>query len=252
MANAINFLTSSMTSQLRGWAGINSKPAAKKPAQLLQLFDIENCPYCRLVREALTELDLDAMIYPCPKGGTRYRPEVIEHGGKAQFPYLIDPNTGVAMYESLEIIEYLYRTYGERDLPLKWRLGSLQKTSSLLASTCRLLNSHAAISTKPPAKPLELYSFEASPFARPVRELLCHLEIPYILRSCGRNRLDEWLFPPVREMLGVIPKSELHNRKHLVAKEGKISIPYLYDPNTGHGMFESEMIMDYLVHEYRC
>ena len=42
----------------------------------------------RLVREALTELDLDAMIYPCPKGGKRFRPLATDLGGKTRFPLL--------------------------------------------------------------------------------------------------------------------------------------------------------------------
>ena len=92
---------------VRGTQGIQSRPAAEKPQVLLQLYDIENCPYCRLVREALTELDLDAEILPCPKGGERFRTEVVERGGKAQFPYLVDPNTGAEMYESLDIIDWL-------------------------------------------------------------------------------------------------------------------------------------------------
>jgi glutathione S-transferase len=29
----------------------------------------------------------------------------------AQVPYLIDPNTGVEMFESAEIVEYLEKTY---------------------------------------------------------------------------------------------------------------------------------------------
>ena len=39
---------------------------------------------------------------------------MVERGGKAQFPYLVDPNTGVEMYESLDIIDYLFETYGQR------------------------------------------------------------------------------------------------------------------------------------------
>ena len=87
-------ITSSMlTSQLRGWAGtVAFRPAKRQPEQPLALYDMENCPYCRLVREALTELDLDAMIYPCPKGGTRFRPVMKALGGKHQFPFLVDPN----------------------------------------------------------------------------------------------------------------------------------------------------------------
>ena len=46
------------------------------------------------VREALTLLDLDVLIYPCPKGGTTFRPRARELSGKEQFPFLVDPNTG--------------------------------------------------------------------------------------------------------------------------------------------------------------
>jgi glutathione S-transferase len=250
MLNQVDLLRSTLTSSLRGWTGINSKPAAIKPAQLLQLYDIEACPYCRLVREALTELNLDAEIYPCPKKGERFRPEVIARGGKAQFPYLVDPNTGTDMYESLDIVRYLYQIYGERDLPLKWRLGGLQKFSSALASAPRVNRGMRANTAIIGAKKLELYSFEASPFARPVRELLCELEIPYILRSCGRSRLDEWLPPPVRERLGIVPQSELENRVQLQQREGRVAIPYLYDPNTDTGLFDSSAIIDYLQQQY--
>ncbi|MEM9442104.1 MAG: glutathione S-transferase N-terminal domain-containing protein, partial [Pseudomonadota bacterium] len=75
-----------------------------RPAKLLELFEFENCPYCRFVREVLTELDLDAIIYPCPKGGQRFRPRVIELGGRAQFPFLVNPNTDEQLYESSDII----------------------------------------------------------------------------------------------------------------------------------------------------
>ena len=60
----------------------------------------------------MTWLDLEAHIFPCPKGGTRFRPEVERRGGKQQFPYLVDPNAGKALYESDEIIRYLYQEYG--------------------------------------------------------------------------------------------------------------------------------------------
>lgn len=46
------------------------------------------------VREAVSILDLDVMMYPCPKDGPTWRPKAIEMGGKSQFPYLVDVNTG--------------------------------------------------------------------------------------------------------------------------------------------------------------
>ena len=118
MTSAVSLFTSTLASSLRGWQGICSRIDSVKPARLLKLYDIENCPYCRIVREVLTELDLDAEIYPCPKGGERFSPELIERGGKAQVPYLVDPNTGEEMYESIDIIKYLYGTYGGGGVPL--------------------------------------------------------------------------------------------------------------------------------------
>ena len=97
---------------------------------------------------------------------------------------------------------------------------------------------------------LELYSFEGSPYARPVREKLCELEIPYILRSCGRSELNDWLLPPVRDALNIDHESKLPNRKDLKEQEGRVSIPYLYDPNEDQGMFESAQILDYLQAQY--
>jgi glutathione S-transferase len=241
-----NMASSMMATLLRASNGIQSAPAAVKPEKTLQLYDIENCPYCRLVREALTELDLDVEIYPCPKTGQRFRPEVLGRGGKAQFPYLVDPNTGVEMYESLDIIAYLFETYGRRKLPLKWKAGKLQTLGSMLASAPRVGRGTKAKPGRLPEYLLELYSFESSPYARPVRELLCELEIPYILRNCGRTRLEEWVLPPLRERLNVQPDSEVENRRLLQEKEGKVSIPYLYDPNTERGLFESADILEYL------
>ncbi|MDH4040142.1 MAG: glutathione S-transferase N-terminal domain-containing protein [Gammaproteobacteria bacterium] len=247
---ATNIAGSLLATLVRGSNGIQSTPATVKPKKMLQLYDIENCPYCRLVREALTELDLDAEIYPCPKAGERFRPEVEARGGKAQFPYLVDPNTGTEMYESLDIVAYLFETYGQRALPLKWRAGKLQTFGSMLASAPRVAHNAKARPGVEPEYMLELYSFESSPYARPVRELLCEMEIPYILRNCGRTNLQEWILPPVRKALQITPQSTLENRRILQDMEGRVSIPYLYDPNSETGLFESEDIMQYLRDTY--
>ncbi len=245
-----NLFTSTLASSLRGWQGIVARTDAEQPGELLTLYEFENCPYCRIVREVLTELDIDALIFPCPKGGERYRDAVLARGGKAQFPYLVDPNTGAEMYNSMEIVRYLYQQYGGGDVPLKWRVATLQKVSSSLASVARITRGTYAVPSTPPVEPLELYSFEGSPFARPVRETLCQMEIPYILRSCGRSEPGEWLPPRLRERLGLEPGSKLHNRTALLEKEGKQGIPYLVDPNTGEALFESEAIVAYLQDTY--
>lgn len=250
MIAPLNLLNSTLISSLRGWQGIQSRTDAVTPPQRLQLFDRENCPYCRLVREALNELNLDVEIFPVPAFGRRYRDRLEELSGKTQVPFLVDPNTETKMGESMDIVRYLFETYGHGDLPLRWQMGPLQTISSTIASAARLMESKGGTSSYTPEIMLELYSFEASPYARPVRELLSAMEIPYVLKSCGRSELAEWLLPPVREHLKIPVNSKLTNRIELQDKEGKMSIPYLWDPNREKGLFESDAIMDYLKQEY--
>ncbi|GAB5380217.1 MAG: glutathione S-transferase N-terminal domain-containing protein [Aliiglaciecola sp.] len=248
--HSLNFASSMLGTILRTGTGISVTPAKIKPEKLLKLYEFEACPYCRLVREALTELDLDAEIYPCPKGGERYRPYVKELGGKAQFPFLVDPNNDTKMYESFDIIKYLFETYGQRSVPLKWQLQPIHTFSSSLVSTARIGVGKNKKPSTAPEQLLELYSFESSPFARLVRDTLCELEIPYILRNCGRTELGEWLIPPVRDMLNIHPQSKLYNRIALQEKTGRMSIPYLIDPNNDVAMFEAAEIVEYLQSAY--
>ena len=246
----LNIATSLASTVLRAGVGVTARPGAQQPAELLRLYEFEGCPHCRLVREVLTELDLDALILPCPKGGTRYREEVLEKGGKAQFPYFEDPNTGQAMYESADIIAYLFATYGDGKTSWHWRLVELQRLRSVLTSVTRFGAGTWARPSKRPDEPLELYSFEASPFARPVRDLLCELEIPYVLRSVGRTQLADWVPPALRRAAARQAAPRTRNRQALQARAGVISVPYLVDPNTGREMAESAAILDYLRETY--
>lgn len=49
------------------------------------------------MREAISILDINVLYYPCPKDGPTWRKQVVEETGKAQFPYMKDPNTGASM-----------------------------------------------------------------------------------------------------------------------------------------------------------
>lgn len=242
----INLAGSLMATSLRGGMGVATQPVAQRPRFLFELYDFEACPYCRLVREALTELDLDATIYPCPKGGERFRPTVVERGGKAQFPFLVDPNRGEQMYESADIVNYLFETYGQRKPPVYWQWMDLQQLGSGIAGAVRFGAGLRAAPSRPAAQPLELYSFESSPFARPVRERLCELEIPYVLRSSGRSTTADWMPPQVRDAIYPDYEPETVNRRALKARAGRVTIPYLVDPNTGTELGESAQILDYL------
>ena len=247
----IDVNTSVVASSLAVWRGTAAfAPARRQPEQALVLYDFEACPFCRLVREALTEMDLDAEIRPCPRGGARFRPEAETLGGRRQFPLLVDPNGPAVLYESAEIIAYLARTYdaaahGTRGL---WR--GVRVAQSQLASAARLLRGMRVRPSRAPAAPLELYSFESSPFSRLVREVLCELELPYLLRNTGKAVWPDMGPPWVRRRFFPDTPITGRNRARLFARTGRVQVPYLVDPNTGEEMFESARIVGYLERTY--
>jgi glutathione S-transferase len=225
MSRMVDLATSFAATLATGGTGAFVGALGPRPERPLELYEFEACPFCRKVREALSILDLEALVHPCPKGGERYRPEVVRRGGKAQFPYLVDPNAGVEMYESDDIIAHLFRRYGRGAPP--WFLGfsPVATTAAMLASVCRPAAGGRKRPARAPALPLELWSFEASPYCRLVREELSSLEIPYLLHNVAQGS-------PRREAF--------------LARAGKIQVPYLLDPNEGREMFESAEIVAYL------
>jgi len=214
-------------------AGVSVGPLGRRPEQPLELYEFEGCPYCRKVREALTALDLEAWIRPCPRGGHRFRDELERRTGRQLFPYLIDPNTGKEMFESDEIVRYLFAEYGDGHVPAVLGAGALTDLSSGLAGLHRSLLGLGvrAQPSRLPARPLELWSFEGSPFCRIVREKLCSLELPYLLHNVGKQS-------PSREAF--------------VERSGKMMVPWLLDPNTGAALFESADIVATLDRSYRA
>ena len=100
----MNSFLSRITSALRLYNG--SKVALRKsrsvPPHSLVLYEYEQSPWCRKVRETLCILDLDAEIKPCPRETFRAegafstvsinRRELSERYGKDRllFPFLVD------------------------------------------------------------------------------------------------------------------------------------------------------------------
>jgi len=245
-------LTSNLvTSTLAQWRGTIVRGQGDQTSQLLHLYDMEGCPFCRLVREALTELGLDAVIYPCPKGGSRFRNRVLELGGRTRFPFLVDPNRQEMLYESAAIVHYLHQHYGSGSLPRSARVNLFSKLRSFSASASRFGNGLYAKPAKRPERMLELYSFESSPFSRRVRELLCELEIPYVVRNCGKTSGKDFLLPQIRDRLPIRYEPTSGNRQALLEETGRVAVPFLVDPNTGARLFESAAIVDYLKHQYQ-
>jgi glutathione S-transferase len=103
------------------------------PETMLELWSFEGSPFTRLVRERLCELELPFVLHNVAKerwqdmgpavlrlkpgpyvpivGGKREK-ELPKMQGRLQVPYLVDANTGVQMFESKDIIQYLNHTYG--------------------------------------------------------------------------------------------------------------------------------------------
>ncbi|MFK8051814.1 MAG: glutathione S-transferase N-terminal domain-containing protein [Woeseiaceae bacterium] len=250
MNNPLNIAGSVIASVLTTPRGLMSDPARSQPARLIKLYEMENCPHCRVVREALTRLDLDAMILPCPKGGERYRPEAIRIGGKAQFPLLVDTNTNTVMYESINIVHYLYKTYAGRKALPKTLMRAINSTAASFASAVRMNHGIHARPSRQPEKPLELFSFETSPFARLVRERLCEMEISYRLRSMGKSKVKDLIPPAIRRTSMPDYEHTGRNRELMFERMGHVQVPLLIDPNTGVEMFESSDIIDYLQDTY--
>lgn len=201
------------------------------PPRPLQLFEFEACPFCRRVREAMTELDLSVEVYPCPKGSVRHRELVRSLGGKEQFPFLIDPNTGVSIYESSDIVNYLFEKYGNGKNPSAGLLQSTLITGwmpTILRAGRGMTLWEKARRDQPPGM-LELFSYENNPYARIVREALCELELPYILQNVGEGSRRE---------------------KILMDLSGSKEVPFIIDPNTGTKMGDYKKILDYLFQTY--
>ncbi|KAI7996167.1 hypothetical protein LOK49_LG10G00739 [Camellia lanceoleosa] len=135
-----------------------------------------------------------------------------------RFPFLVDPNTGKSMYESSEIVKYLFQQYGKGRSPSMGLLESpLSSHNTLLTGWVptilragRGMTLWEKARTESPSKKLELFSYENNPYARIVHEALCELELPYILQT----------------------------------------VPYIIDPNTGTQIGDYKKILSYLVQTY--
>lgn len=228
-AQALDFARSIAATIVRGGSGGMVTSYGARPAGQLVLYERETCPYSRLVREALSHLDLDALIKPCPFGEWRHHGELRMLSGDEQVPFLVDEGTGQKLGGSKAIIAYLFERYGDGRLPLQLRVHPLAELTSKLATRLRGREDKPHEPAEPPNKPLELYGYEASPYSRTVREKLGELGIPYVCRNLARRSLRRAVF---------------------VAQHGREQFPLLLDPNTNVLTFESDDIARYLHERY--
>jgi len=246
---------------LRAWSGsfvAGDLKACSRPTGKLVLYEFEACPFCRKVREALSVLDLDVDVRPCPREtlkaygvckDSRFRTEVRDRGGKQQFPYFIDEGLDVTLQSSDAIVEHLWKHYGAKaSKPLTYTLGLRLNRPPLffLPALTRTLMHHGMlrIPSKAPRQPLELWSFEGSPFCRVVREALCCLELPYKLHNVAHGATSK------RAAFREAHLSKLSVGRR--ALDGVVQVPFLIDPNTGAELLESKDILAYLHATYKA
>mmetsp|Transcript_3408 Transcript_3408/g.4927 ORF Transcript_3408/g.4927 Transcript_3408/m.4927 type:complete len:365 (-) Transcript_3408:2550-3644(-) len=209
---------------------------APRPDQPLILYQYDASPYCKRVREMINLLDLKVEYRPCPGArGGKFSQQLLERTGRQTVPYLIDPNTGVEMFESSDQIEYLLNTYGPPEAsfdrkalwPITFEAFSIT-TATFVALLRNMPGSKRQTNARPDnedMEPLELWGYECSPFVRNVREKLDALCLPHVMVSCSRGSA---------------------NRDKMVEKTGRFQVPFLVDKNTGIEMFEGPEIVDYL------
>ncbi|RID75691.1 hypothetical protein BRARA_B02725 [Brassica rapa] len=222
--HALEVATSSLASIARlPWGSrvsSMSTDVSSSPPLRLQLFEF-----------AMTELDLSVEVYPCPKGSVRHRELVRRSGGQEMFPFLIDRNTDTLMYESGDIVKYLFNQYGNGRGPSTGLLESTLFTGWMptLLRAGRGMSLWDKAPTDPPPQMLELFSYENNSYARLVREALCELELPYVLHNIGEGSTR------MRSLLNV---------------SGSDKVPFLVDPNTGVQLGDYQKILAYLFKTY--
>jgi glutathione S-transferase len=205
-------------------------PGRTKQVEPIVIYEFETCPFCRKVREAVSILGLTVTYRPCPKKGRIYRLDIKQrYGVQATFPYMEDPNTGVSLFESDLILNYLFKTYGRGDIPWTLRQGN---SWVALSAALGLVWGPGGVfkNSNPPEEiPLKLWSYEGSPSCKLVRQVLCELEIQHTQISCPRGS---------------------PNRQRMLDEKGRFEVPYIEDPNTSVKLWGAEAIVQYLQRLY--
>lgn len=203
---------------------------------MLYLYEYEDCPFCGRVREALMARVLDAVVFPCPRGGRRFRPQAEAVGGRQQFPLLVDDDTDAVLYESGDIIRHLDR----RGVPRAAPPGAGELGVDAGARVRGMLGMQVVDDRgrTPPEWLFELFSNERDPHARAIRYLLTALELPYVLRSP-----DVLADAPA-------PASWIRRAAPDCVDGSRPPVPTLIDPNIELALFTPGDIADHLRTRY--
>jgi len=240
---ALDFVGNYVASFLRIGRGNEAKgPAgdsAPRPTRPLILYNYEGNQFSRLVREVLMELDIVYELRSVGKGSPR-RTQMEEEttDGSTQCPYLTDPNTGISMNESADIVQYLYDKYALYTPPaeiLQWAsdylLSPLQPLTQKLATLQAgergddigayeraMDQATKEIMEQDVVKaPVVVYTYDLSPFTLEATTVLDRLGIDYHEIRLGK----EW-------MPGFITDEGAAKRAALLKMTGQSSLPHIF------------------------
>lgn len=111
--------TSTLAALIRGMPSSQRQYNAREDnedMEPLELWGYECSPFVKPVREKLGSLCLPHRLVSCSRGSAN-RDRMIERTGRFQVPFLVDPNTGLELFESVEICEYLDACYTTKTAP---------------------------------------------------------------------------------------------------------------------------------------
>jgi len=78
---------------------------------MLELYQLEECPYCTKVRKKLSELGIDYILRNVPEDNTK-RKRLKRLSGQDSVPTLIDSDTNnIVAGDEQQIIQYLEKQY---------------------------------------------------------------------------------------------------------------------------------------------
>lgn len=78
---------------------------------MMKLYQFESCPYCKMVREKLSELQITYVNINVPRDRSQ-RQEVIQVSGQPSVPVLVDGD--VVLDDEEKILPYLQEKYGKK------------------------------------------------------------------------------------------------------------------------------------------
>ncbi|MGB7756831.1 MAG: glutathione S-transferase N-terminal domain-containing protein [Salinisphaera sp.] len=203
---------------------------------MLYLYEYEGCPFCGRVREALMDRVLDAVVFPCPRGGRRFRPQAEAVGGRQQFPLLVDDANDTVLYESGDIVRHLDRLGERGDSPEA--AGKLGVTAGARVRGLYGMQVIDDRGRRPPEWLFELFSNEHNAHARAVRGLLAALELPYVLRS------------PAVLADAPAPADWIRRAAPDCVDGAHPPVPTLIDPNSEQALFKPADIAEHLKTHY--